>query len=165
MSGVGGSSTAEDEERYHHHAAELAAAIELALEPWVVRAVEERCGDAGVVVDEEARRAAHDAGRRCRDEVGVAVRQLLDTDPDDQRTTPLAILRNATRYPTEVLRHLGVPEVRRDDFSVGSFPEDVYDLSPASFADVHDSLHEPGLVWGAAKAHIHLTRRRAEGRR
>jgi hypothetical protein len=41
----------------------------------------------------------------------------------------------------------------------------VYDLTPASFADVDPALHEPGLVWGAAKAHVHLARRRREGRR
>ena len=43
------------------------------------------------------------------------------------------------------------------------FPDDDYDLSPATFADIDESLHEPGLVWGAAKAHVVLTRRR--GRR
>ena len=31
--------------------------------------------------------------------------------------------------------------------------------------DFYASLHEPGLVWGAAKAHVVLARRRAEGRR
>ena len=41
----------------------------------------------------------------------------------------------------------------------------LYDLSPASFADLAPALKEPGLVWGAAKAHVHLSRRRAEGRR
>ena len=46
-----------------------------------------------------------------------------------------------------------------------SFPDDPYDLTPGSFADVDPSLHEPGLVWGAAKAHVVLARRRREGRR
>jgi hypothetical protein len=46
-----------------------------------------------------------------------------------------------------------------------SFPDDVYDLTPASFADVDPALHEPGLVWGAAKAHVHLARRRRQGKR
>jgi putative CocE/NonD family hydrolase len=48
---------------------------------------------------------------------------------------------------------------------VHSFPDDAYDLGPASFADIDPSLHEPGLMWGAAKAHVHLARRRAEGLR
>ena len=33
------------------------------------------------------------------------------------------------------------------------------------FADVDPTLHEPGLRWGASKAHVVLLRRRAEGRR
>jgi hypothetical protein len=160
-----GAAAPEDEERYRQLATELAAAVELALEPWVVRTVESRCRDAGHVVDDGVRAAAHDAGRRCRDEVGGAVRELLATDPDDQRGSPLALLRGATRYATEVLRQLGVPPVERDEFAESAFAEDVYDLSPASFADVDPALHEPGLMWGAAKAHIHLARRRAEGRR
>jgi hypothetical protein len=55
--------------------------------------------------------------------------------------------------------------VARDEFSLRNFPDDVYDLTPASFADVDPELHEPGLLWGAAKAHVHLARRRREGRR
>ncbi len=117
------------------------------------------------MVDDEVRTAAHDAGRRCRDEVGAKVRELLHTDPDDQRGSPLALLRGGTRFATEVLRRLGVPPVQRDQFAESAFAEDVYDLSPASFADVDPALHEPGLMWGAAKAHIHLARRRAAGRR
>ena len=52
---------------------------------------------------------------------------------------------------------------RRDEFAERTFPDDVYDLSPASFADVDPALHEPGLMWGAAKAHVILHRRRSEG--
>ena len=36
----------------------------------------------------------------------------------------------------------------------------VYDLAPANFADVDPALAEPGLLWGAAKAHVHLARHR-----
>jgi hypothetical protein len=41
----------------------------------------------------------------------------------------------------------------------------VYDLSPATWGDVDESLQEPGLIWGAWKAKTVLERRRAEGRR
>ncbi|MEZ5227993.1 MAG: hypothetical protein R2710_15365 [Acidimicrobiales bacterium] len=53
----------------------------------------------------------------------------------------------------------------RDPFAVQTFPDDLYDLAPATFADIDEALHEPGLMWGAAKAHVHLSRRRAEGLR
>ena len=84
---------------------------------------------------------------------------------DEQRTGPLAVIRTAVRYPTEVLAAAGVGPVQRDEFAERSFPDDVYDLAPASFADLDPALHEPGLVWGAAKAHVVLARRRAEGKR
>ena len=35
----------------------------------------------------------------------------------------------------------------------------------ATVVGLPTALHEPGLVWGAAKAHVVLARRRAEGRR
>lgn len=91
---------------------------------------------------------------------------LLMSDIDEQTIGPLQILRNGVRFATEVLTEAGVPTVDRDDFAARSFPNDLYSLSPASFADIDASLHEPGLVWGAAKAHVHLRRRReSTGRR
>ncbi len=83
---------------------------------------------------------------------------LLKADIDDQRTTPLALLRTAVRYPTEVLRAAGVPPVERDPIQTRLLPDDLYDLSPASFADVDPALAEPGMVWGAAKALAHRRR-------
>jgi hypothetical protein len=58
-----------------------------------------------------------------------------------------------------------VPPAARDETDERLFPEDVYGLGPASFADIDPSVHEPGVAWGAAKAYVHLARRRAEGRR
>jgi hypothetical protein len=45
------------------------------------------------------------------------------------------------------------------------FPADVYALVPATLADLDPELAQPALTWGAAKAHVILARRRAEGRR
>lgn len=102
--------------------------------------------------------AAREAGRRAAVEVGDAVRALVEVDIDDQRTTPLALLRAAVRYPTKVLLDAGVAPVERDPVQVRLLPDDLYDLSPASFADVDPALAEPGLVWGAAKALAHRRR-------
>ena len=63
---------------------------------------------------------------------------------------------------TDVLRSAGVPPVVRDEMAESAFPEDLYDLSPATFADLAPELAEAGLVWGAAKAHVVLSRRRGE---
>jgi hypothetical protein len=93
------------------------------------------------------------------------VRALLETDVDEQRTGPLAIVREAVVHPTGVLARAGVPPVVRDEHAERLFPDDAYDLTPGAFADLDPALHEPGLVWGAAKAHVVLARRRREGLR
>ena len=155
-------SLAGDEAAFADISSALADAIDAAIEGWVRRVVIERSSAAGVPVADDAIAAA---ASRCRAEVSPRVRALLSADLDDQRSTPLALLRRAVVFPTEVLRAAGVPPVPRDDFATRAFPEDVYALSPASFADLDESVHEPGLVWGAAKAHVHLARRAAHDRR
>jgi hypothetical protein len=139
----------------------LADAIEAAIPTWVMRSIEGRWrdwtgGDAGTELLEAARVAGELAGA----DVGSAVRALLVLDVDEQRVNPLALVRRAVTYPTAVLRDAGVPPVVRDEFDERAFPDDIYALVPASFADVDPALHEPGLLWGAAKAHAHLARRR-----
>lgn len=141
--------------------AELATAVEAALPGWVERRVAERVQQfTSMPAPDDLLAAARAAGERARDEVGAELRRALLADVDAQLVNPLAIVRRAVAYPTAVLRAAGVPEVVRDEFEERAFPDDVYALSPASFADVDPSLHEPGLVWGAAKAHAHLARHR-----
>jgi hypothetical protein len=135
----------------------LADAIEAALPGWVERSVARRMGEAGRS-EPEVTAAAAAAGLRAQREVGPRVRALLDADIDEQRTTPLSLLREAARYPTEVLRAAGVEPAERDDMQAALFPDDVYDLGPATFADVDPALTEPGLAWGAAKAWNHRRR-------
>lgn len=139
----------------------LADAIEAALPGWVERCVAHRAAGAGRAVHPDVARAASAAGVRAQVEVGGRVRRLLALDIDEQRTNPLSLLRDAVRYPTEVLRGAGVPAVeRRDDFAIRAFPDDEYDLTPATWADVDPSLQDPGITWGAWKAYTHLSRRR-----
>jgi hypothetical protein len=143
----------------------LADAVDEALPAWGERSVRRLLiAYRGAVTPDEAS-AARAAGVRARDHVMPRLRALLVQDVDEQRTNPLSIIRAAVRFPTEVLQEAGVPEVVRDEFSERSFPNDVYDLSPATWRDVDESVHEPGIVWGAWKAKTVLDRRRAEGRR
>ncbi|HEV8298990.1 MAG TPA: hypothetical protein VGQ20_16905 [Acidimicrobiales bacterium] len=141
------------------HARRLADAVDAAMAPWIAH-----CVARFLPTTEDVRAAVDAAAEQARHEVGADVRVLLETDVDVQRSTPLALLRGAVRYPTAILRDAGVPPVARDEFAVRAFPDDIYDLSPASFADVDPALADPGLVWGAAKAHVILQRRRREGR-
>lgn len=101
---------------------------------------------------------AREAGVRAAADVGSRVRSLLAADIDDQRSNPLSVVRSAVIYPTEVLRQAGLPPVERDSFTEERFPGDDYDLTPASFADLEESLRELGLMWGAAKAWEHKRR-------
>lgn len=141
----------------------LADAIEVAIPKWVMRSVAGRWRDWKCIdADPDLVDAARVAGERARVEVGSAVRDLLAQDVDEQHANPLALVRRAVSYATEVLRVAGVPPVVRDEFDERAFPEDIYALTPASFAEVDPALHEPGLMWGAAKAHAHLTRRRGQ---
>ena len=148
------------------YAAVLDDGVRASLPGWVERSVERvHVAQLQRRPPAEVRAAATEAGHAAAGEVGDRVHALLVLDIDEQRSNPLALIRQAVPYPTEVLRAASVPPVARDEVAARQFPDDVYDLTPTSFAEVDPELHEPGLVWGAAKAHVHLSRRRAEGRR
>lgn len=101
---------------------------------------------------------------RASEELLARLADLLATDVDEQRTTPLTLVRAAVREPTQLLLELGaVPPPSSPD--AGRFADDVYRLGPATWSDVDPSLHEPGLAWGAWKAMTVLARRRDEGLR
>jgi len=140
----------------------LAAAVEAALGPWMAAAVEARL-PAGLDPAERAEvdRQLADATGRAMLDIGGRLRQLLALDLDDQWTNPLSIIRQAVAHPTAVLAAAGAPPVPRDETDAALHPDDVYALVPLAFADLGPEVHERGLEWGAAKAHLHLTRRRA----
>ena len=52
----------------------------------------------------------------------------------------------AYRWPTAVLVAAGVPAVERDPFAERTFPDDIYDLVPALFADLDPRCKMPGSV-------------------
>jgi len=151
-------SLADDERKLDEFAAALAAAIDAELDGWIGRCVTARkpAGAEPGVVERVTTQAIAEA----RAEVMPKVRTLLAADIAEQRTGPLDILRSAVRFVTPALEALGAPRVQRGDFEQRAFPQDHFELSPASFADISPELHEPGLMWGAAKAHVHLRRRR-----
>lgn len=140
----------------------LLAAIDVALPAWVQRAVAHRwSAGPGGEVPPAVGAAARDAAASAHDDLMPKLRALLSLDVGAQRTNPLAILRGAVVYPSRVLAGAGIAPVERDPRSVQMFPDDVFDLTPASFADLDPSVHEPGIHWGAAKAHVLMRRRRA----
>jgi hypothetical protein len=155
----------DDADALARYAADLADGIEAAIPGWIDRSVRRLLDDQGVAVDGTLAEGITEAGVAAQAEGAPRVRTLLATDVDAQQGNPLSVLRGLLHHASAVLRQAGARPVPRDEFSERNFPDDVYDLTPASFADVDPALHEPGLVWGAAKAHIHLARRRREGKR
>jgi hypothetical protein len=145
---------ATDEAPMRRYAERLADAIDAALPGWVEGCVRRRL--ASLPADVATSAAA--AGEQARRDVGGAVRELVLADIDAQWTNPLALLRAAVRYPTEVLVAAGAPAVERDDFALERFPDDHYDLTPATWSDFGEAVAEAGIAWGAAKAFVHRER-------
>ncbi|MFM7069027.1 MAG: hypothetical protein ACKOYM_06150 [Actinomycetes bacterium] len=149
-----------DAAAFQQYGAALADAVDAVVYDWVVRLVVDRCTQAGIPVTDAISVRADRAAEACRAQVVPALRVLLALDVDEQRETPLGLLRDAARFPTQVLAELGVPHLVRDGFDERVDPGDVYGLAPAAFADIDESLTGPGIAWGAAKAHVHLARHR-----
>ncbi len=148
-----------DESRLASYAEALADGVEGALPQWVSSSVASR-----LAPEEFAARQTEieQAGQAAAADVGPKVRELLRLDIDEQWTNPLTLVRSAILYPTQVLASAGATEAARDEHAKRFLPDDVFDLAPTSFADLGPQLHDLGVTWGAAKAHVHLQRRRRE---
>ena len=148
--------------------ADLIAVIDAATHEWLVRCVMktyvQQLGTPRLALEEELIAAAQLAAEQGRAYVAGELSTELGKDVDEQRVNPLQVLRNAVVFPTRVLQEFGVPPIVRDEMDVRMMPDDVFGLSPAHWNDVHESLLEPGVIWGAAKAHKVLQRRREEGK-
>lgn len=155
---VGAPGATDDERQLAAFAAALVEAVDSVVEEWVRRCVQVTCVRAGVDLDRDLVDRTEQAAVAARADVAAGLAGLFAVDVDAQAGTPLQVLRGAVRFPTEVLRGAGVPPLDRDEFDRRAFPEDIYGLTPAGFADVDPALVEPSITWGAAKAHVHLRR-------
>ena len=141
----------------------LGDAIEATVGPWLIGSVRRVAAAQGLAGGDRLLLVAEAAANQAKADVLPRIRELLATDIDEQTTTPLALLREAVGPATTALADVGAAPVPRDPFAVRAFPEDLYGLAPATFEDIAPELKGPGLEWGAAKAFVHLRRRRAEG--
>lgn len=143
----------------------LRRAIAAVASEWLVGCVERGAERGGVVMGPAMLDDARDMAVGEAPHLLERISELLATDVDDQRINPLAVFRSMVIHPIAVLDRHAVPTPDRTDWDRQAFPDDVYDLGPATWADIHESLTEPGLVWGAWKAAVVLRRRRDEGLR
>jgi hypothetical protein len=140
------------EDVYAEASRALIAAVQVELGPWIERRVLELAPDQ---VSGAAR-----AAQQAQVEVLEGLAVLVETDIDAQRGTPLQLVRRSTRFATAVLRDAGVAPVHRDAWQREAEPDDLYGLEPATWADLGPASAEAGLIWGAAKAMVHLERHR-----
>lgn len=150
---------AEAEAQYRTAAATLLDGLDGAIEAWIVRVVSQHL--VGTSSSDEFAERTVEVARATHAHVVPALRELLTADVDDQRAGPLAVLRGCVGPANDLLDQAGVTPPHRDPVTVSMFPDDPYDLGPANFDDIDPSLHEIGLVWGAAKAHLVILRHRA----
>ncbi|HLM16397.1 MAG TPA: hypothetical protein VK549_01165 [Acidimicrobiia bacterium] len=157
----------DDEERglalLHEASDAIVLGVERELPGWVERSVR-RILDAWGRTPADARaraeRDAVDAGRAATDRIVNELRALFARDVEEQRSTPLEIVRHAYREPTAVLAAVGVAPVERDDFAERAWPDDTYGLVVHGLGDLGDEDLAPlQMAWGLAKAKVVRARR------
>jgi hypothetical protein len=144
---------------------DLLAVAQRVTADWLRRSVEVTARRGGIAADSidgaELEALVDRTSGRILDDLA----DLLARDVDDQPTNPLTIFRSALDEITGFLQLHKVPIPPIDRFVAERFPDDPYQLGPATWSDIDDELHTPGLIWGAWKAKTVLDRRREEGKR
>ncbi len=148
----------DDDARFRAYGEALADGLARCLPSWMDAVVAARARGRSDVLTPAVRDAEVER-------VVAEVRALVATDVDAQSTSPLEIVRSLVPALTDVLTTSGVSPIERDPDAVRLHPTDVYDLTPANLGQIDPELTPLGIAWGAAKAHLHLSRRRAEGLR
>jgi len=136
----------------------IVAGVARELAGWVERSVARILDAWGRTPPDVRARAVRDAtvaGRVATERVTSELRALFALDPDEQRVTPLELIRSAYREPTAVLASAGVAPVERDEFAERAWPDDTYGLVIHGLGDLGDDELAPyQLAWGMAKAKV-----------
>jgi hypothetical protein len=137
--------------------------VERDLSRWVERSVAhilDAWGRTPPDVREQAEHDARDAGTAATTRIVRELQALFALDAEEQRATPLEIVRGAYREPTAVLAAAGIPPVERDAFAERVWPGDTYGLVVHGLGDLGDDDLAPlQMAWGLAKAKVLRARR------
>jgi hypothetical protein len=144
-------------------AARILDGVEQHAAAWVLRAVTNIL-DAWGRLDTSAYVAAiahaRDEGNFAAERVTAELAVFFATDVDDQRTTPLAIVRSLRVEATNVLMAAGVPPVERDPYDERAFPDDIYGIVPKDLGELGDEdLGGALIAWGLGKSGVLRDRR------
>ena len=145
-----------DQQKYLNYGLELVDAVDRAIRPWLQQVIEQRAGG-GATADAEASIA--NAIEAAASQTHAALNDLAHADVDAPLSGPLERIRNSMGPVTDVLASINAHQVRRDPMDIEMRPDDVYALGPLTFLDLGEDVHSAGITWGAAKAHLHMSRR------
>jgi hypothetical protein len=129
----------------------LGLAIVDALVPWASAVAVQRGGPSMA-------EAGAKAGAAMAETLTPRLAELLAADVDQQRGTPLALVRAQVGPLTDVLRSAGVGQPARDDVDAAMAPDDVFGVAPRTFAELGEAVHDAGIRWGVTKAFAHRAR-------
>ncbi len=142
-----------EEEKFTQYGQVLCAAISEAIRPWLNSQVLSRVK----MLDDELDEAMEHAAVR----VEKSIAELAAADVDAPLSGPLERIRQGVEPLNAVLDQRGVEPPRRNAMDQQMRPDDRHELGPMTFRDLGDAVHDAGIGWGAAKAHLHLQRRRS----
>ncbi len=147
---------ANDEAKFFEHGQRLHRAIAGAIRPWLDAVTESRLPDTAI----SAQLAETLDGITTA--VDRSIAELINADVEEPLSGPLERIRREVEPLNDALDRLGVPAPHRDVVDVQMRPADRHTLGPMTFRDLGENVHEAGITWGAAKAHLHLQRRRPD---
>ena len=141
-----------DDAKYLEYGQRLADAIAADIGPWLQTELAKTLDDP----DDELQALL----RSVESETKRAITELVTADVDIPLSGPLERIRRSIEPLTEALGERQVPAPLRNPLDVEMRPDDRYGFGPMTFLDISPEVHEAGIAWGAAKAHLHMQRRR-----
>lgn len=142
---------ADDEAKYVAYGKLLVDAFAADIEPWLRAAVDDRIGDQDDELQTQIAAVAQEVVR--------SITELVTADVDTPLSGPLERVRRAVEPLTIALDERNAPLPSRDPIDSQMRPDDRYALGPMTFLDISQDVHNAGIAWGAAKAHLHMRRR------
>lgn len=144
----------EADSRLADAAATFTSTVESVLPGWVERAIIARSGFERFENDSLLYLPTHQAQVDALRIVLPALRTLLRTSPDRQRTSPIEVLQKAVPFPTRVLSVAGIEPPTRSAARAGRYPADLYDLMPESAGEFDEALISPVESWRKVRAEV-----------
>ena len=143
---------------------DLYDAVMAAVPHWILRRIEEVMKSGATEVSTQVMNEISEVSQQVQRTVESSLFELLSLDVDNQRQSPLHVIRTSINSATELLSRYEVPLPQRDEFETKAMPRDIFSIGPLTWKDLSEDVHEAGINWGAWKAAVVVSRRRSEGK-